>query len=137
MNFPEKVDSVRRRLETETGSKYNFVFLNYYPDGDSSVGWHSDSEQTMVVGSTIASLSLGATRRFDVRRKNATRDCAYKVDLGHGTLLTMEGAMQQHYKHQVPKQKAVQLPRINLTFRLMVERNPATDLGSRETPLAP
>jgi alkylated DNA repair dioxygenase AlkB len=120
--FSENVHLIRTRLEADLGVRFNFALLNYYPDGDSSMGWHSDSENSIVVGSTIASLSLGATRRFDVRKRDATSGCAYKVDLGHGTLLLMEGKTQQFYKHQVPKQKAIKLPRINLTFRLMHEK---------------
>lgn len=117
--FLPSVASIRQRLATELGTPFNFVLINYYPDGESSMGWHADSENQIVKNSAIASLSVGAMRRFDVRKKDATRGYAYQVDLGHGTLLVMDGQLQQFYKHQVPKQKAVKLPRINLTFRVM------------------
>jgi alkylated DNA repair dioxygenase AlkB len=65
----------------------------------------------------IASLSLGATRRFRLRHRRRKELEPVAVDLESGSLLIMEGDTQRFWKHQVPKTKRVAEPRINLTFR--------------------
>lgn len=64
----------------------------------------------------IASISLGATRRFVLkhRRDASTR---FALDLPHGSLLVMSGATQRNFRHALPRSARVTMPRINLTFR--------------------
>ena len=68
----------------------------------------------------IASVSLGATRRFELRPlpKGDTRGLA----LEHGSLLVMSGETQRCWKHQVPKETTVRAPRVNVTFRAIHPR---------------
>ena len=106
------------RLEERTGTRFNYALCNFYLDGEAGIGWHADDERDIETGSTIASLSLGAARDFQVRLGKKGPTCA-TVTLGHGSLLMMGGATQAHYQHQVPKRAGVTTPRINLTFRLM------------------
>ena len=92
---------------------YNAALCNLYRDGNDSVGLHADAEPEM--GSVIASVSLGAERLFQLKRKNGS--VAFSERLPHGSLLIMAGNTQKHFKHQVPKESGVTQPRINLTFR--------------------
>ena len=80
------------------------------------MGWHSDDEIELGDAPTIASLSLGASRRFLLRNK---RDHSFQqtFELNHGSLLIMAGETQQYWQHCVPKTRKVTEPRINLTFR--------------------
>ncbi|MEZ5018504.1 MAG: alpha-ketoglutarate-dependent dioxygenase AlkB [Flavipsychrobacter sp.] len=82
------------------------------------MAWHSDDEKTLEEKGTIASLSFGATRRFLFKHK-ATK---YKVPLvlEAGSLLAMKGVTQDHWHHRLPTTKKVSTPRVNLTFRTMV-----------------
>ncbi len=111
---------IKQKVEEVTGSKYNFVLLNKYP-AKAYLGWHSDSEKDIVNGATIASVSLGVRRDFQVRREYPGGKVGpiIPIPLGAGDLLTMEGAFQSEYKHCVPKRAKVEGMRINLTFRLM------------------
>jgi alkylated DNA repair dioxygenase AlkB len=80
------------------------------------MGFHADKERELGDNPVIASLSLGATRRFQLRhRSDAT--ARLDLDLESGSLLVMRGTLQHHFRHAVPKQPAVREPRINLTFR--------------------
>lgn len=99
-----------------TGELFNSVLLNLYRDGNDKVGWHSDNEKELGINPRIASLSLGATRRFDIKHKTEP-NLSHQFELTNGSLLVMKGAMQHHWLHQIPVQKRVVLPRINLTFR--------------------
>jgi len=108
---------VKNKIEELTGQKYNFALLNLYRDGQDSIGAHSDSEKDIVADSTIASLSLGATRDFYLQNKQT--DNEIKVALNSGSLLLMKGKCQKLYRHYIPKDSRVRTPRINLTFRLV------------------
>ena len=92
---------------------YNAVLCNRYLDGNGSVGLHADDEPEM--GPVIASVSLGAERLFRLKRRDGT--VAFSERLAHGSLLIMAGDTQKNFRHEVPKEPGITLPRINLTFR--------------------
>ncbi|MEY3997150.1 MAG: hypothetical protein RL344_1493 [Pseudomonadota bacterium] len=102
-------------VEAKLGVCYNSVLLNLYHNGSEGMGWHHDDEKGLGKNSHIASLSLGATRRFDLRHKNTKKTVS--IDLEHGSLLAMYGETQSHWLHQIPKQLRVKDARISLTFR--------------------
>jgi alkylated DNA repair dioxygenase AlkB len=106
---------IRERVEGAARQTFNGVLANLYRDGRDSVGWHADDEAELT-GSAIASVSLGAPRRFVFRMKDRpTR----KVDtvLPPGSLLIMDAVCQRHWHHSIPKTTVPVGPRINLTFR--------------------
>ncbi|MDO7847965.1 alpha-ketoglutarate-dependent dioxygenase AlkB [Hymenobacter sp. M29] len=109
--------ALRQRLETATGARFNSVLLNLYRDGRDSMGWHADDEPELGPAPTIASLSLGATRRFRLRPRSGLVHPPLSVDLASGSLLLMRGATQQHWQHALPKTTRPLGPRLNLTFR--------------------
>lgn len=115
------LQDVRARLESQTGHRFNGVLLNLYRDGRDAMGWHSDDEAELGDCPTVASLSLGAERRFDLRRKGTGR-IQHSLVLGHGSLLVMSGATQHHWQHQIARTSKVLQPRLNLTFRLIQTR---------------
>lgn len=112
------LSEIRQQVEQAVGQRLNGVLLNYYRDGQDSMGWHSDDEIELGRNPLVASLNLGGARRFDLRRKGATR-IEHSMTLEHGSLLVMAGATQHHWQHQVAKTRAPVAPRINLTFRLI------------------
>ncbi len=79
------------------------------------MGWHADDEPELGREPTIASLSLGATRTFELEHRADRERVA--VPLEHGSLLVMAGETQHRWRHRVPKQRRIQGGRINLTFR--------------------
>jgi alkylated DNA repair dioxygenase AlkB len=98
---------------------YNAVLCNLYRDGQDSVGLHADDEPEM--GPIIASVSLGAERRFRLRERR-TGSIVFSEPLPRGSLLIMAGNTQKNFRHDVPKEPAVTQPRINLTFRRIRNR---------------
>lgn len=99
---------------------FNSVLLNLYRDGNDKVSWHADDEKELGINPTIASVSLGATRRFDLKHKDDP-DQKLQLELPSGSLVVMKGALQHHWLHQIPVQKKINQPRINLTFRTIKE----------------
>jgi len=111
---------IRALLCERTGIAWNAVLANYYRDGNDSVGWHSDDERELGPQRddvAIASLSLGATRRFLMRHRKG--EARRALDLCDGSLLVMRGTTQQHWRHALPKTAARVGPRLNLTFRVI------------------
>jgi alkylated DNA repair dioxygenase AlkB len=101
------------------GKSFNSVLLNLYRDGNDKMGWHSDNEKELGSNPCIASLSFGATRYFDLKHKK-DKTKRFRFELSSGMLLVMSGSLQDYWLHQVPQQKKVKEPRINLTFRRVV-----------------
>jgi len=107
---------LRDQLAAFCGHAFNSVLLNRYRDGDDGMGWHSDNEPELEPAPVIASVSLGAPRRFLLRRRD---DHAKKAEvlLDHGDLLVMGGQTQRLYQHSLPKSARPLAERLNLTFR--------------------
>jgi alkylated DNA repair dioxygenase AlkB len=116
--FPSSLSSVLLRLENESGVKFNTALANLYRSGMDGVSWHSDDEPDLGPHPVIASLSLGATRRFILRKKQ-DRSAIISFDLTHGSLLWMRGRTQELWEHSIPKIKRTVGTRINLTFRVI------------------
>lgn len=111
------LDGLRVRLAQELKTNFNSVLCNQYRDGRDSVSWHADDERELGPTPVIASISLGASRKFSFKRRDGTR---IDLMLENGDLLVMRGITQQHWLHQVPKSARVDGPRINLTFRTVL-----------------
>ncbi len=108
---------LRQRLEAACEAHFNSVLLNLYRDGRDSMGWHADDEPELGPAPTIASLSLGATRRFRLRPRPGTAGTAFGLDLPAGSLLLMRPPTQAEWQHALPKTARPVGPRLNLTFR--------------------
>ncbi|AZZ46351.1 alpha-ketoglutarate-dependent dioxygenase AlkB [Pseudomonadaceae bacterium SI-3] len=110
---------IRQRVLQQVDQPLNGVLLNFYRDGQDAMGWHSDDERALGERPLVVSLNLGATRRFDFRRKGASR-IEHSIDLEHGSLLVMSGATQHYWQHQIARTRKVCAPRLNLTFRQII-----------------
>jgi len=122
-SWPEALRALRARLREDTGFDFNGVLANRYRGGADGMGWHSDDEPEIDANAPIASVSLGATRRFVLRRRDDHAD-KHAIDLEHGSLLLMPPGMQRDWQHALPKTARAVGERINLTFRKILARHP-------------
>ena len=111
--------SIKNKIEALNLEKFNGVFLNYYRNGDDSMGWHADDEKELGTNPVIASLSFGASRNFQLQHSLDKSISKATIVLNDASLLIMKGVTQHFWKHQIPKQKN-KGPRINLTFRKII-----------------
>ena len=111
--------SIKKKIEKVVELDFNSVLANLYRDGKDYVSWHSDDEKELGNNPIIASVSFGATRRFQLRHKSNKDLDTVEISLTHGSLLIMTGSTQHFWKHQVPKTSKILTERINLTFRVI------------------
>ncbi|GAA3582510.1 alpha-ketoglutarate-dependent dioxygenase AlkB family protein [Snuella lapsa] len=109
---------LKTMVESKTGETFNSCLLNLYHSGSEGMSWHSDDEKDLQENGAIASLSLGADRFFVFKHKGTKE--TVRLYLTSGSLLVMKGSTQAHWLHQLPVTKKVSTPRINLTFRTIV-----------------
>jgi alkylated DNA repair dioxygenase AlkB len=106
---------LKKITEELTGEKFNSCLLNLYHNGDEGMTWHSDAEKVLKKNGAIASLSLGAERKFSFKHKETKETLS--LILENGSLLMMKGSTQTYWLHRLPPTKLISTPRINLTFR--------------------
>lgn len=116
---PELIE-LKKIAEERTGETYNSCLLNLYHSGEEGMAWHSDAEIMLKKNGAIASFSFGAERNFSFKHKQTKEKVS--VFLEHGSLLVMKGTTQTHWLHRLPPTKKVTRPRVNLTFRTIVEQ---------------
>ena len=113
----EPLLTIKKACEGLSGTIFNSVLANLYRDGNDSMGWHADNEPELGPNPTIASVSFGAERRFDLRHRISNEKV--QIVLPHGSILVMSGETQLHWMHAIAKTKKVREPRVNLTYRMI------------------
>ena len=116
--WTKELYGLKQMVEEFAGVKFNSCLLNSYHNGDEGMGWHSDDEESLGKNNTIASLSLGAERKFLFKHKQTKQIISFILE--HGSILIMKEATQRNWLHSLPKSKNIVQPRINLTFRTIV-----------------
>jgi len=119
--FSKELLTLKAKIEQVGSTQFNSVLLNLYRNENDSMGWHADDEKELGINPIIASLSLGQTRKFQVKHK-LTKNLNLNLLLTHGSLLLMRGEMQHYWQHAIPKSKNSCDQRINLTFRNLLEK---------------
>lgn len=113
--FTKELLELKKIVEKESGETYNSCLLNLYHSGEEGMAYHSDGEKMLKKNGAIASLSLGATRKFSFKHKENKQ--RIDIILENGSLLVMKQGTQTNWLHRLPPTKKVQTPRVNLTFR--------------------
>ena len=118
LEWTDTLRNIKERIEPLAKVDFTHVLLNYYRDGNDSMGWHRDNEKVLGQQPVIASVSFGTTRKFQFRLYQE-KNRKILLDLSQGSYLLMKGNTQQNWEHQVPKTAQKVGPRINLTFRVI------------------
>ena len=117
LSWIDELLELKSIVEKISGETFNSCLLNLYHNGSEGMTWHSDAEKDLKKNAAIASLSFGAERKFSFKHKESKETIS--LILQHGSLLIMKGETQNHWLHCLPKTTKTNLPRINLTFRMI------------------
>jgi len=120
--WTEELKQIKSKIEEVSNETYNSCLLNLYHTGEEGMGWHSDGEPELKKHGAIASVTLGAERKFAFKHKKTKE--THSVILQNGSLLVMKGACQENWKHRLPPTKKVKAARVNLTFRTIENFKP-------------
>ena len=114
---PELIE-LKKIVEKKSGENFNSCLLNLYHNGKEGMAWHSDGEKDLKENGCIASLSLGAERKFAFKHKGTLEKV--EINLEAGSLLLMKEETQKNWLHRLPPTTKIHSARINLTFRTIV-----------------
>ncbi len=117
--FTPELLALKGIAESNSGETYNACLLNLYHNGQEGMAWHSDGEKDLKKNGAIASLSFGAERKFSFKHK--TNGQTVSLLLEHGSLLVMKDTTQTNWLHRLPPSTRITTPRVNLTFRTIVQ----------------
>lgn len=115
----DELVKLKKIIEQHSNETFNSCLLNLYHNGNEGMTWHSDGEKDLKPNSAIASLSFGAERKFSFKHKKNKEKIS--LILQQGSVLVMKDDTQKCWLHSLPKTKRVTLPRINLTFRTILD----------------
>jgi len=119
LKWTKELLELKTKIELRTGESFNSCLLNLYHNGNEGMAWHSDNEKDLKKNGTIASLSFGAARKFTFKHKESKEKVGLVLE--HGSLLVMKDETQHNWLHQLPTTRSIIKPRINLTFRTIIE----------------
>lgn len=119
LSWTKELLELKKLAEEKTEATYNSCLLNLYHDGNEGMAWHSDSEKMLQKNGAIASFTFGAERKFAFKHKESK--AIVPLILEHGSLIVMKDETQSHWMHRLPPTTLVKRPRINLTFRTIIE----------------
>ncbi|MEE1885528.1 alpha-ketoglutarate-dependent dioxygenase AlkB family protein [Pedobacter flavus] len=117
--YTQELIEISELIYRLTNTTYNACLLNLYHNGSESMAWHSDAEKMLKKNGAIASISLGAERKFSFKHKETKE--VKSILLEHGSLLIMQDETQSHWLHRLPPTTKIETERINLTFRTIIK----------------
>jgi alkylated DNA repair dioxygenase AlkB len=123
MTYPEQpmllaLLSLIPRIKGILGFEPNNCLINYYPNGNSRMGWHADETESMQEGTGVVIISLGAERELHFRRIEDKNDRKL-FSLKAGSLFYMNQEVQSLWQHSIPKATDLDQARLSLTFRAL------------------
>lgn len=119
LDWNDQIKRLKDEIENLLKENFNSALVNYYRDGNDSMGYHADDETELGLNPTIASVSFGCSRRMNFVCKRTKEKIT--IELRHGDLLVMSGALQHQWRHSIPKSKKITEGRLNITYRNIIK----------------
>ena len=115
-DVPDVLRSMAEALSARYTVGFDRIWVNLYRDGQDSVAWHGDRNRLVMTRPMVATVSLGARRKFLLRRRGTSKTL-HRLEPGHGDLVVMGGECQTEWEHTVPKTKQPVGARMSVTIR--------------------
>jgi alkylated DNA repair dioxygenase AlkB len=120
------LEQMRAALSARYGEEFLYATAALYRDGSDSVAMHGDTTARDMLEAIVATISLGAPRKFVMRPTEGGE--SWSLPLGRGDLVVMGGTFQRTWRHGIPKVEHAD-PRISVMFRPAWARNYRTTVA--------
>jgi alkylated DNA repair dioxygenase AlkB len=124
--IPELVELKNRiemwinRERSENSVHFGYALLDYYRDEKDHRGWSHGGGNNLELGLPIASINLGETRKFQLKRyAPVSGRIEVNKDLNSGSMIVMEGTCQQLFNCRIPPTKKKKQSNVNITFHCL------------------
>ena len=117
-DFPAELNSIIDLITEALNFEPNNCLINYYLNGKSKMGFHSDQTDILHENTGVGIVPIGETRtlRFrNIENKELTID----FELPSGSFIYMTNKIQNAWQHAIPKSNT-ENGRMSLTFRKMI-----------------
>jgi len=128
-DWPLCLDGIRAAIADYYGQAPNHCVLNYYSDGEKSIGPHSDKTETFIDGAPVLTLSLGGPRTMVLQSKAG--NAHFDRELLSGSLFVLGWRTNEKYLHSIPKNPNGANPRMSLTFRFIAKTKALNEFNKR------
>jgi len=122
--FVDCITKVRDAIDAATGIYYDCCLINYYADGECACRYHSDPEHGSYWAYDTVVVSIGETRRFNLRAIDSASDQGesepHSYHLFSGDVFYMFGDCQDTFQHAVLKSENAatnNAPRASIVFK--------------------
>lgn len=115
----KNIDNLLQRINSDKNLDLNSCLIQYYPDGQSGIRLHDDSESTMDPSKPIIVVSSGSTRTIEFfhNYQRVTEPPRKSIQSSNGSMYIMKPQCQDYFKHRVPSTKNYCKTRFSLSFR--------------------
>ncbi|KAF2083044.1 alpha-ketoglutarate-dependent dioxygenase AlkB [Flavobacterium sharifuzzamanii] len=121
LKMPDYIDDALNIVNGKIGYISNNCLINYYNDGESKMGFHSDQTDLLYEGTGIAIVSLGNKRTMRFKNKE-NKEIIHDIDLSPNSLFYMTKEVQKFWLHAIlPDIENKSSERISLTFRKLID----------------
>jgi alkylated DNA repair dioxygenase AlkB len=117
--MPSNLQMVCENISKKLGFLPNNCLLNYYKNGNSTMGYHSDQTDKLQKNTGVVIISLGVERHISYKSKQNPED-VFQYLLKKGQLLYMDEKIQERWLHAIQKEEN-KGQRISLTFRALLD----------------
>ncbi len=113
--FTNEIKEIIASIDEFLGFRPNNCLINYYENGNSTMGFHSDQIDILENDTGVVIISVGETRILRFRNiKN--REIIVDFNLVSGSLIYMANEIQNDWQHAITKSNT-ENGRMSLTFR--------------------
>ncbi len=120
IEFPDYISETASLVEEKLGFSINNCLINYYENGASKMGFHSDQVDILADNTGVAIVSLGNQRTMRFKNKLDSYSIL-DITLNPNSLFYMTQAVQGSWLHSIlPEIGNHDAERISITFRKLI-----------------
>lgn len=115
-SIPFFLNELKRKVDKIIGYENNNILINYYFEGNSKMGFHSDDLNQLAENTGVLIYSLGDPRVIRFKNK-IDKNKTFDITLYNDSLFFMSNEIQEEWLHSILPSNDNNNKRISITFR--------------------